>query len=135
MGFSPLDSGFGGGSDIMFTVVPVIIFLGFIFVFGFIIFQAIKGGIEWNKNNNSPILTINAKIVAKRMTVSTHHHHGGNHSMHHHSSFTSYFATFQAESGDRIEFKIPAKEYGMLAEGDNGKLNFQGTRYKGFERT
>ena len=25
-------------------------------------------------------------------------------------------------------------EYGMLAEGDRGRLTFQGTRYKGFER-
>ena len=25
-------------------------------------------------------------------------------------------------------------EYGLLAEGDRGKLTFQGTRYLGFER-
>ena len=26
-------------------------------------------------------------------------------------------------------------EFGMLVEGDRGKLTFQGTRYLGFERT
>ena len=50
------------------------------------------------------------------------------------SSYTTYFATFEVESGDRMELKVPDNEYGMLAEGDIGKLTFQGTRYKGFER-
>ena len=129
MGMSPLDGGF----DFMFTIVPVLVFLVSILVFGIIIFRAVKGGMEWNKNNNSPVLTVNAKIVAKRMAVSRHHHHHNN-SMHHYSSSTTYFATFEVESGDRMELKVSDKEYGMLAEGDIGKLTFQGTRYKSFER-
>ena len=131
MGFSPL----GGGFDIMFTIIPVIIILVFILVFGIIIFRAVKGGMEWNNNNNSPVLTIAAKVVAKRMAVSRHHHHhGGNMSMHHTAASTTYFTTFEVESGDRMELKVSDKEYGMLVEGDIGKLTFQGTRYKGFER-
>ena len=135
MGFSP----FGGGMDIMFSIVPVIVVLGFILVFGLIIVRVVKSGIEWNSNNNSPVLTVGAKVVAKRMVVSrhnhhSHHHHGHGHAMHHTSASTTYFATFEVESGDRLELKVPDKEYGMLAEGDSGKLTFQGTRYKGFER-
>jgi hypothetical protein len=42
--------------------------------------------------------------------------------------------TFEVESGDRMELHISAQEYGLLAEGDMGKLTFQGTRYHGFER-
>ena len=42
--------------------------------------------------------------------------------------------TFEVESGDRIELELSGTEYGMLAEGDYGKLSFQGTRYLGFER-
>ena len=38
------------------------------------------------------------------------------------------------ESGDRMEFLIPGAEYGMLIQGDCGRLTFQGTRYLGFER-
>jgi hypothetical protein len=38
------------------------------------------------------------------------------------------------ESGDRMEFEVPDTEFGMLAEGDTGKLSFRGTRYLGFER-
>ena len=42
--------------------------------------------------------------------------------------------TFQVESGDRMELPVSGREYGMLAEGDIGKLTFQGTRYLSFER-
>lgn len=128
-------SPFGGGFDFMFTVIPVIVVLGFIVVFGYIIVTAIKGGVQWNKNNNSPVLTVGAKIAAKRMALNRHHHHhGSNMSMHHSSSSTTYYVTFEVESGDRMELHVPDKEYGMLIEGDMGRLTFQGTRYKGFER-
>lgn len=45
-----------------------------------------------------------------------------------------YYVTFEVESGDRMELHVPGREYGQLAEGDKGKLSFQGTRYLGFER-
>ncbi len=38
------------------------------------------------------------------------------------------------ESGDRIELCVSGAEYGMLVEGDTGRLTFQGTRYLSFER-
>lgn len=52
----------------------------------------------------------------------------------HTSSSTTYYVTFQVDSGDRMEFSVSGQEYGLLAEGDRGKLTFQGTRYLGFER-
>ena len=33
-----------------------------------------------------------------------------------------------------MELPVTGPEYGMLAEGDRGRLTFQGTRYLGFER-
>ena len=110
--------------NIMFTLV-------FIIVIGTFIMVAVKGISQWNKNNNSPRLTVPATVVAKRTNVS-HHHGTGNH--HHHSSSTTYYVTFQVESGDRMELHVMGNEFGMLIEGDSGKLTFQGTRYLGFER-
>ena len=130
MGFSPFD-GFGG---LMFSVVPVIVVIGFIFVIGFIIVQIVQGARQWNRNNESPVLTVDAAVVTKRTIVSDHHHDTGNNSFHH-STYTTYYTTFQVESGDRMEFKVKSDEYGMLAENDMGKLTFQGTRYLGFKRT
>ena len=100
-------------------------FLLFLVVFGLIIFRLIS---QWNRNNHSPRLTVPATVVTKR----TGHHHGGANG-HHHSS-TSYYVTFQVESGDRMELHVEGTEYGLLVEGDHGRLTFQGTRYLGFER-
>ena len=33
-----------------------------------------------------------------------------------------------------MELHVAGHEYGMLIEGDQGMLSFQGTRYLGFER-
>ena len=122
---------FGGGVEIMFTLIVIT-------VFGLIIFTIIRGIGEWNKNNQSPRLTVEASIVAKRTHVSRHTHHNagditGAHGTHMTSS-TSYYVTFQVESGDRMELSVKSSEYGMLAEGDSGRLTFQGTRFLGFER-
>ena len=121
--------GFGMGFDlfqIMFTLM-------FVLVISMFIATAVRGISQWNKNNNSPRLTVPATVVAKRTNV-TRHRHGGANGHHHHHSSTSYYVTFQVESGDRMELQVAGTEYGMLIEGDSGKLTFQGTRYLGFER-
>lgn len=114
--------GFGFGMfGVMFTLM-------FILVFGIFLVTIVRGIGQWNKNNNSPRLTVPASVVSKRMNVSHHHH---DHHTHH---STSYYVTFQVDSGDRMELHMTGQEYGMLVEGDRGNLTFQGTRYLGFER-
>ena len=85
---------------------------------------------QWHRNNNSPRLTVPATVVAKR-TSHSHHHTGNSHMAHHH---THYYVTFEVESGDRMELSVIGSEFGLLVEGDKGRLTFQGTRYLGFER-
>lgn len=122
--------GFSTGFGLMSVIMPLF-FLVFICVFVVIL---IKGLSQWNKNNHSPRLTVEATVVAKRTNV-THHHHGNVGDVGHHTSTdTSYYVTFQVASGDRMEFHLSGSEYGMLIEGDRGNLSFQGTRYLGFER-
>jgi hypothetical protein len=114
--------------ELMSTLFPIF----FIIVFGFILFNIFRGIREWSYNNQQPVLTVEAKLVAKRQHVSRNSH---NHDGHvHHSSNTSYYATFEVQSGDRMEFRVNGNEYGMLAEGDFGSLTFQGSRYHGFDR-
>lgn len=111
--------------------MPVFLFLFmtvFILIFGSILVSIIRNLVQWNKNNNSPQLIVNALVVTK--TSDTHHHF---HNTHHHSS-TYFYATFEVESSDRIELSLRREDYGMLAEGDQGKLTFQGTRFISFER-
>ena len=122
--------GFGFG----FNLFGIMFSLTFLLVFGMFIAIAIRGISQWNKNNHSPRLTVDATVVSKRTNVShSHHHHGAGHGVHH-SSSTSYYVTFQVESGDRMELHVAGHEFGLLVEGDRGKLSFQGTRFLGFER-
>ena len=102
---------------LMFTVVFVVILV------------KIVG--QWHNNNQSPRLTVEATVVAKRGHT-THHHDAGN--IHHSHSSTTYYVTFQFESGDRLELHVPHSQFGYLVEGDRGELTFQGTRFLGFER-
>ena len=126
-----MSMGFGmGGFDLLFSIFPFLFITVFVIVIGMFIVTAVRGVGTWSKNNASPRLTVSAQVVTKRTQVSHHHHQE---SMSHTS--TSYYATFQVESGDRMEFSVSGAEYGMLAEGDQGSLTFQGTRYLGFERS
>lgn len=130
MGVSPFDTGI---DNIMFQIVPVIVVAGFVIVFGLILVRSVQGAKQWEKNNQSPVLTVDATVAAKRMDVSNFDQSGAGDHFHRVSS-TSYYATFEVASGDRMEFRIRDMEYGMLSEKDVGKLTFQGTRYLGFER-
>ena len=128
--------GFGfSGFDTSFNIMGIFVTLMFVVVFGLFIVIAVKGISQWNKNNHSPRLTVPATIVSKRTNVSHHHHHNhGGTGMHHTTHSTTYYVTFQVDSGDRMELCVAGHEFGMLIEGDRGNLTFQGTRYLGFER-
>ena len=107
----------------LFDILFPIMFLGvFGLAAGTIISTLVKNVKTEHKNNASPRLTSEATVVTKRTQVRGDHAH------------TTYFATFQFESGDRLELEIPHNQFGYLVEGDKGKLSFQGTRYLNFER-
>ena len=108
--------------EVLFTLV-------FLFVLIVFVLTLVRGLRQWGRNNRSPRLTVAAVVVSKRTQAS--HRHDANGLSH---TATRYFATFEVESGDRMELAVSGPEYRMLAEGDRGRLTFQGTRYLGFER-
>lgn len=113
----------------MLELINVMFPIMFIIVVGIIIFSLVRGIITWNKNNQSPRLTVSVVVAAKRENI-THHQHanvGDLSSAHgfHTTTSTSYYVTFLVESGDRIELCVSGTEYGMLVEGDFGRMTFQ----------
>ena len=122
----------------MFNLIEMLFPIMFILIFIIIVFTFVKGIATWFKNNSSSRLTVSARIVAKRQNT-THNNQpnagdiSGAHGFHTISS-TSYYVTFQVDSGDRMELSVSGSEYGVLAEGDKGQLTFQGTRYLTFDR-
>lgn len=95
-------------------------------IMSIILFGIIRGLITWSQNNASPILSVPAKVISKRTRTS-----GGAGDS---SVSTYYYLTFEYDTGERVEFHVSGKEYGLLVEGDTGTLTYQGTRYKGFNR-
>ena len=124
--------GFGEGSSPLMTILIAVFAALLIGVIG-------RGLYVWMRNNRAPQETAGARITAKRMKVSGH---GGTMMANrvsvmntiHSSTYTEYFVTFELEDGKRLELGVKDPEYGMLAEGDRGRLSWQGTRYLGFER-
>ena len=121
-----------GGSFPIMTIL--------IAVFAVLLVGAIGRGLYvWMRNNRAPQVTVEARVTAKRMKVSGH---GGTMMANrvsamntiHSSTYTHYFVTFELEDGKRLELGVKDPEYGMLSEGDRGRLSYQGTRYLGFER-
>ena len=76
-------------------------------------------------NRLSPELTVSAGLVAKRSNT-VHHDDSMSH--------TYYYLTFEFESGDRLEFQVASDIYGILIEGDVGRLTFKGNEFIDFVR-
>ena len=104
----------------------IIFGLVFLFIIGTFIGIAVRGILQWSKNSNSPRIPTQARVVTKRTYTS-----GGAGDT---SASTSYYITFEFRSGGRKEFYVPYREYGLIAEGDDGVLTFQGSRFISFER-
>lgn len=113
----------------MFDFMMPIMFIAFIIIFVFAIVNMVG---TWHKNNKSPRLIVPAKIVSKREST-THHNHAAGDQGFYMTTDTTYYVTFQFESGDRMELAVSGSEYRMLTEGSEGKLTFQGTRYLSFD--
>jgi hypothetical protein len=123
---NPLNPGFD-----FFSLFPYFFGIIFVIVIGVFITTAIKGISQWRKNEQSPELSVPAIVRGKRTNVNSSTH-GENH---HSRTRTTYYATFEYESGDRQEFHLSDSEYAQIAEEDLGILTFKGTRFLGFERS
>ena len=126
--------GFDVGFQLVNAVFPLLFLIVFIFIISTIIGSFVSRAKRERKNDQSPRVTANAKVVSKRMQVGENRQRHSNDDMMHSYTYSKYFATFEFDSGDRLELPVDGSEYGLLVEGDTGKLTFQGTRYLGFSR-
>ena len=122
--------------DVMDSVFPILFGLVFCLVMGMFIYAIVHNVKEKRANDAAPVLTVEALVKTKRMD--TYHtsptYDGDGHRTSSGSYHTSYYATFEVESGDRLELQVSDYEYGQLAEGDRGKLTFQRKRFLQFGR-
>ena len=112
-------------------IFPYFFMMMFFLVFGLVFVTVAREIRQWHKNNHSPRLIVDAQVVAKRTHMVRRRSAGSN--LRH--TYTTYFVTFQVESGDRLELQVQDGDFGLLVEGDQGRLTFQGTRFLEFQRT
>lgn len=108
-------------SDVVIIIITiwVIMFIGF---FSLIVISIVRNVRKNAENDRMPRETLRARVVAKRTEV-----WGDN-------SYTNYYTTFEFDSRERAELKLSGAQYGMLAEGDDGMLTYQGDRFLKFQR-
>ena len=114
----------------MFGLIGILFPVMFFAVFGLVFYMIFKNLKQERKNEHSPRLTVEARVVNKRTQVG-HHRNSSSHMSH---TYTHYYVTFEVASGDRMELLVPGSESGLLVEGDFGDLTFQGTRFLSFDR-
>ena len=71
-------SSFGPGFGAMETLFPILFFLIFGIIVAVILVGVVRGLSQWHSNNESPVLTVEAEVVAKRADVSHNSHHDAN---------------------------------------------------------
>lgn len=99
--------------------------LAFGFVLAVIAYMIISNFVAWNRNQASEVRMLNVRVVTKRTSVYGHN-----------SAHTTYYVTFESlEDGSRLELRVPGRQFGLMAEGDLGILNYQGTQFNAFELT
>lgn len=113
------------GFGLMEMLFPIFFIVIFVLVIGTFVVTLGKGAVRGMKNNASPRLTVPARAVSRREEY---------HSRRDMHGWTQYFVTFEFESGDRLELEMQGEQYGMIVEGDQGQLTFQGSRFVAFER-
>ncbi len=119
----------------MQTLLPGFFILITGVILGMLVYLTLKGMQEKKANDAAPIVTVDAKVKAKRIAV---HHSAHQQSMNgvplmaksHH---TTYYATFALEGDQRWELQISEGQFQRLTEGERGKLTYQRKRFHRFE--
>ena len=110
----------------MDTIFPLMFGAVFLLIVGVMILALVRSASEWSSNNSSPVLSVDARVVSKRTNITRHMSQAD--SSHMTRNSTVYYATFQVESGDRMELRMSGREYGLLAEGACCQMAFDGRR-------
>ena len=103
----------------IFVIVWAFAFFGILTVVVLSIGRHLKSEAD---NKKQPVETAAVKVLTKRIRVSGEH------------SYTTYFVTFENDNSERKEFQVNGELYGLLVEGDNGILTYQGYKVIDFKR-
>ena len=106
---------FDMGFALMDRLFPLMFLVVFIFIISTIVGSLVSGAKRKHKNDQSPRVTADAKVVSKRMPVGQNRQSSGDNDMMRSYTYSKYFVTFEFESGDRLELPVDGSDYGLLS--------------------
>lgn len=98
----------------------------FALIIGIIVIVAVGIAAYYLYNLAQETVTRKGKVVTKRTAVTQ--------AAGQHPAQTSYYCTFEFEDGQRAEYNVGARQYGLIAEGDRGELDTKGALFWDFRR-
>jgi Protein of unknown function (DUF2500) len=109
------------------------VILGLIIISGsFVLVMVIKNISNLKRKKELPLTASNVIVVAKRIKAKDF---SADHRDYTRSFATNYFITFQfLEDNSRQEIRVQARDFGLIAEGDEGTLWHQEGLFNKFER-
>ncbi len=133
------------GIETFFKILPYIFAAVFILIFAGVVATISKNISRLKANMKSPAPTMSAVVISKRIGTEEdgasmegarpdETAHGSVESAHD-LGLAYFYATFQTENGERMEFRVRCDEYDMLTEGSRGRLTFRGSEYRSFKKT
>jgi hypothetical protein len=103
---------------ILITFAPVIII-----ILGILSFVILPRIIRWLRNESAKLVETQGKVISRRANVSSRMF----------GTSTWYYITFEFEENRRIELRVPGNQFGLIVEGDHGKIIFKGSRFINFK--
>lgn len=82
-------------------------------VVGVLVLAVVRSVVRSARRQNDPLLSVDARVAAKCREAGP-------------------IAVFTIGSGNQVEFTVTEETFAQLAEGDAGKLTFQGERFVSF---
>ncbi|MFY1067991.1 DUF2500 domain-containing protein [Enterococcus sp. AD013-P3] len=106
-----------GEMPILFKVIPALVVLLFVVIIGTVLYRLIK-------NVSSPKEVVLATLIDKNAATRWNGE----------TSYTDYMLIFEDKHGKRIALDVNRKVFSQLVVGDSGRLTYQGSWFKDFER-
>ena len=104
--------GFGVGFQLMNAVFPLLFLIVFVFVISTIVGTFVSKAKRERKNDQSPRLTAEAKVVSKRMQVGENRHRHTNDDVMHSYNYSKYFVTLSLKAATGWKCPSTARSMG-----------------------
>jgi hypothetical protein len=104
------------GANTLITVFTIVFIALLVLIVALVLYTAAKSVLRKRKGGNLPLLIVNARVASLR------------------SENGRQYVSFEFPNSQPVEFELSDKQSDALAQGDAGRLTFQGERFVSFKK-